>query len=208
MKSESGLTLRQNQFEGDRVFVIGSGPSLRTQDLSRLKGEYTCGVNGTHLAATEIGLPLPYTFYGIKETSAVNQYGLGAGGAKYKFDLLWSRNLIPDPSWFKVTRKPSMEAGRFYGDLEGAVATGPSAVYEMLNVLFWLGFSKAYLIGCEESGNEKVQGGSTHVSRLESVNRAGATAHRAFTKAGRVLLNLSPGAQGSGIPVGDYDGVF
>lgn len=208
MHSESGLTLRQNQFEGERVFVIGSGPSLRTQDLSRLEGEHTCGVNGTHLVAAEIGLPLPYEFYGIKETSALNQYGLGAGGARYKFDMLWSRNLIADPSWFKVTRKPSMEEGRFMGDSEGVVASAPSAVYEMLNILFWVGFSKAYLLGCEEAGTEKVQGGNTHVTRLQSVNRAGATAHRAFTEAGRVLLNLSPGAQASGIPVGDYDGVL
>jgi hypothetical protein len=208
MKSESGLTLRHNQFEGERVFLIGSGPSLRSQDLSRLRWEHTCGVNGTHLVADEIGLPLPYTFYGIKETSALNQYGQDAGGARYKFDMLWSRNLISDPSWFKVTRVPSMPQGRFTGDMEGVVATGPSAVYEMLNVMFWLGFTQVYLLGCEESGTEKVQGGNSHVSNLESVNRAGATALAAFDKDGRTLVNLSPGAASSGIPTGSYDSVL
>jgi len=208
MQSESGIKLLRNQFTGERCWLIGSGPSLKELDLSLIKGEYTCGVNGTHLVADQIGLPLPYTFYGMKETSAFQQYGLSAGGAAYKFDCLWSRNLIPDPSWIKMSRVASMTSGTFTGILPDcqSVATAPGILYELLQPLYWLGFSAVYMIGCEESGDEKVDGSRTHVSRLEDTERAAAVALKHFVADGRVLRNLTPSTALQAIPRGDYEG--
>jgi hypothetical protein len=43
------LAQAKNMHEGERCFIIATGPSLNDLDLSKLKGEVTFGVNGTYM---------------------------------------------------------------------------------------------------------------------------------------------------------------
>ena len=45
---------------GQRCFIIGNGPSLRNTDLSRLRAEYTIGMNRIYLAFPEWGFQTSY----------------------------------------------------------------------------------------------------------------------------------------------------
>ncbi|MHB1481527.1 MAG: 6-hydroxymethylpterin diphosphokinase MptE-like protein, partial [Bellilinea sp.] len=49
------LAALQDSHKGERCFVVGNGPSLRTTDLSKLKGEFSFGFNRIFLAAEELG---------------------------------------------------------------------------------------------------------------------------------------------------------
>ena len=49
------LSALKDSHRGERCFLIGNGPSLRSTDLSRLKGEFTFGFNRIFLAAAELG---------------------------------------------------------------------------------------------------------------------------------------------------------
>src|SRR5512146_2496007 len=49
------LSALKDSHRGERCFLIGNGPSLRSTDLSRLRGEFTFGFNRIFLAAAELG---------------------------------------------------------------------------------------------------------------------------------------------------------
>ncbi|PJH75111.1 MAG: hypothetical protein CO064_08410, partial [Anaerolineae bacterium CG_4_9_14_0_8_um_filter_58_9] len=40
---------------GQRAFIIGNGPSLRQTDLTKLRGEYTFGMNRIYILFPELG---------------------------------------------------------------------------------------------------------------------------------------------------------
>lgn len=43
------LALLKNKYRGERIFIMGNGPSLNRTPLDRLKGEFTFGVNRIYL---------------------------------------------------------------------------------------------------------------------------------------------------------------
>ncbi len=50
MKNKKRLEAWRNRYWGERCFVVGNGPSLRDTDLSKLKNEFTFGMNRIYLA--------------------------------------------------------------------------------------------------------------------------------------------------------------
>src|SRR5210317_1185187 len=46
--------------KGERCFIIGNGPSLNKTDVSKLKNEYTFGMNRIYLAFPEWGFETKY----------------------------------------------------------------------------------------------------------------------------------------------------
>ncbi len=45
---------------GKRAFIIGNGPSLKQTDLSRLRNEFTFGLNRIYLMFPELGFHTTY----------------------------------------------------------------------------------------------------------------------------------------------------
>jgi hypothetical protein len=54
-KNAKSLSSFKGQHKGERCFILGNGPSLRQTDLSRLRGEYTFGLNRIYLLFPELG---------------------------------------------------------------------------------------------------------------------------------------------------------
>ena len=50
----------QNIHKGERCFIIGNGPSLKNTDLTKLRNEYTFGLNRIYLAFPEMGFETSY----------------------------------------------------------------------------------------------------------------------------------------------------
>ena len=46
--------------QGERCFIIGNGPSLRQTDMSKLRGEFTLGMNRIYLMFPELGFQTSY----------------------------------------------------------------------------------------------------------------------------------------------------
>ena len=49
------LNALKDTHSGERCFIIGNGPSLKNTDLSKLKDEFTIGMNRFYLAFPELG---------------------------------------------------------------------------------------------------------------------------------------------------------
>ena len=52
-------TLKDSR-KGQRCFIIGNGPSLRETDLSKLKNEFTLGMNRIYLMFPDLGFKTSY----------------------------------------------------------------------------------------------------------------------------------------------------
>ena len=56
---DSWLSQNKNIHTGERCFILATGPSLNKLDLSKIKDEYTIGVNGIYKIAHKIGATHP-----------------------------------------------------------------------------------------------------------------------------------------------------
>lgn len=150
--------------KGKRCFIVATGPSLRMEDVDRLKDEYTFGVNScltmydkTNWRATYYGIvdsntvsimgdrlktnEIPYFFY----TDYDATYD-GSNGIAFPKDD--ADNIMTNTFWKKLFPKKFPETD-FSGDITEVVYTGKSVVYAMLQIAAYMGFSEIYLIGVD-----------------------------------------------------------
>lgn len=149
-----------DKYEGERLFVLGTGPSIKSASLSLLEREYTFGVNTLMRF-----LPMPFapTFYGVSEDGAFEDpeqilsihmlppktvvfLTTETGGVDYpapvkpiavKMDM---GNDMRDAKWNAFCR---MDTG---------FMNGYTPVFTLgVQMGYWMGFRKIYLLGCENT---------------------------------------------------------
>ena len=54
LESKRKLAALKDSHKGERCFVVGNGPSLKNTDLSKLKDDFSIGMNRIFLAADEL----------------------------------------------------------------------------------------------------------------------------------------------------------
>jgi hypothetical protein len=181
--------LQRGQYDGQRLWILGSGPSLFSLNLDLLKEEIVLGVNGTH-HAKNLSLPA-YTFYGVIEHSAVERYGFGSGKLIHTLptyrDRGWHLNPHGGTDFMEGLRRSIAQE-----DLSH-VMESPSVCTTMLQVALWLGFSQTYTIGFENSGTGQVHtlGEGHNDEKRTLVDQHFKEAQAVFREHGRELDNLS-----------------
>jgi hypothetical protein len=136
------------RYRGRRGVVIGNGPSLKMEDLDRLRGEITFASNKIFLAFDHVAWRP--TFYSCSDIlvaknnrEAINGLGLVkifgdsvASEFPERTDIVWLRE-FPTPDQ------------RFSTDCSQCVNGGFSVVYFQLQLAFHLGIREVYLIGVD-----------------------------------------------------------
>lgn len=153
-----------NIHKGERCFIVGTGPSLRLEDVDLLKDEWTFGVNScvtmydkTEWRADYYGIvdshaveilsdkvkseEVPVLFY--TDVDAVYD---GANGVAFPKDD--TANMMTDTVYRRLFPKLFPETD-FSGDITKVVYTGKSVVYAMLQFAAYMGFSEIYLLGVD-----------------------------------------------------------
>ncbi|RJG41756.1 DUF115 domain-containing protein [Mesorhizobium sp. DCY119] len=151
----------KDRYKGERCFIIGNGPSLNKHDLTKLRNEYTFAVNGIFYKKDEMGFDP--TFY-IVEDSSVMKENLDAiinYSAQNKFFPTIYRKLTDgranDANFFLMNRgfyertSPFFCIPRFSTDAARRVFCGQSVTHINLQLAYYFGFSKVYLIGMDFS---------------------------------------------------------
>tara|TARA_Y100000310_G_scaffold276043_1_gene292918 strand:+ start:5830 stop:6480 length:651 start_codon:yes stop_codon:yes gene_type:complete len=146
---------------GKRLFVLGTGPSLRGADLSRLKEELTFGVNylGQHSDFTP-------TYYAVSDTPEVKLRQIRAKlratrseKSRYRFMGLNEHVRWRDyDTWVRIPRiaREGEDLCLHHGVMEGLGDTfehihpAHDAVAEVpLQLGCWMGFQEIYLLGVD-----------------------------------------------------------
>ena len=147
------LRALKGRYAGNRVFVIGNGPSLTKMNLSLLATEYTFAANRFYLMYDRIEW-VP-TFYTALDWRVVPDNFLeinGLSGSVSFYDKRYQGLLVnkPDVYWYShhVSDQRLTEARFSFDIAEGVVGAG-SVVGSAIQIAYFLGFDPIYLIGCD-----------------------------------------------------------
>lgn len=135
-----------------RCFIIGNGPSLKNTDLSKLKGEYTFGLNRIYLLFKDLGFST--TFFVSVNKLLIGQCSEEISNLKIpKFISLNAVNEIKFDSYTQFVKPlgdPQFSTNILRGVWEGATVT-----YVAMQIAFYMGFDEVILIGVDHNFTTK-----------------------------------------------------
>ena len=231
------LTELKDSQRGQRCFIIGNGPSLKQTDLSRLRHEYTFGMNRIYLLFNELGFT---TSYYVSVNSLVIEQCLAdilclpipcflSWRSRYAFRKN-EAGIALHPNDQTIFLHTTYTGPKFAEDARGRMWEGATVTYVALQLAFFLGFQTAILIGVDHNFSTQGKPNTTVVSQgddpdhfdknyfgkgfrwqlpdLETAERGYRMANEAYLKAGRQILDATVGGMLQVFPKVDYDKLF
>lgn len=178
----------KNLHKGERVFILATGPSIKTQNLKPLKNEYCIAVSHFHLHDDiKIINPLyhvlapqhpPFTF---KDSSKYfkdfhNAYDhqnttIFLGLTNYKYNYLNLLSQYPELSYPRLkyldySASRQIDENNFSDDSIWDISKTPftirTIIYSAIQVAAYMGFSEIFLIGCDHDYLQDISRTTNH----------------------------------------------
>jgi hypothetical protein len=218
--------------QGRRAFIIGNGPSLRQTDLTKLKNEFTFGMNRIYLIFPELGFHT--TYFCATNNLVIEQFGDDILGLPMPKFLAW-RSHDRFRSDLPVSELPTFLYTSYTGpgfsrDVRGRVWESATVTNVALQLAFHMGFEQVILIGVDHNFTSKGEANKTVVSQGDDPNHFApnyfakgykwqlpdldtseigyAFAREAYRKAGRQVLDATMGGKLTIFPKVDYNSLF
>lgn len=230
LRRESVERLRslKDSRKGERCFIMGNGPSLKQTDLSRLKNEFTFGMNRIYLAFPEMGFQTSY--YVAMNDLVVEQCASEIEQLTMPRFLSWhSHRFLTHPQGINFIYS-TYTGPKFAQDVCGRVWESATVTYVALQLAYHLGFSEVILIGVDHNFITQGKPNTTVVSQgddpnhfdpgyfgkgfrwqlpdLETSEIGYRLARRAYESAGRRVLDATVGGKLTIFPKANYDSLF
>jgi len=213
--SRRRLESLRDRYAGERCFIIGNGPSLGSTDLSKLKDEYTFGLNRGYLLFDRIGGPT--TFLVAVNRYVVEQFGPDLVASSTMLFVSWrSRRWVRDTETATFIRRSRLFTFSTDLPMRGAWE-GATVTFVAMQLAFHMGFSKVILLGVDHSfatvgpANKLVTATEADLNHfdpsyfgpgvrwqlpdLETSEMAYRLARRHFEESGRVILDATIGGK-------------
>lgn len=226
------LAALKDLHKGQRAFIIGNGPSLRQTDLSKLRNEYTFGMNRIYLLFPELGFHTTY-FVSINDL-VIEQFRDEILAQPMPKFLAWrSHRHFSDrlpTNQLPTFIYTSYTGPRFSPDVRGRVWEGATVTNVALQLAFHMGFQQVILIGVDHNFTSKGDANKTIVSQGDDPNHfapnyfgkgakwqlpdldtseVGYTlAREAYRQAGREIIDATVGGKLTIFPKADYNLLF
>jgi hypothetical protein len=227
-ESLHALDSLKNAHQGKRCFILGNGPSLRQTDLTRLRVEFTFGLNRIYLLFPELGFTTSYLV-------TVNQLVIDqcapelASISTTKFFPWTSRKVFPKASDIVYIRNYCARP-KFTNDVRRPLWAGTTVTYVAMQLAYHMGFEEVILIGVDHSfttqgkphtavvseGDDPNHFSSNYFGRgfkwqlpdLETSEVAYRMARTAFESNGRKIVDATIGGKLTVFPKVDYTSLF
>lgn len=145
----------QGKYRGKRCFIIGNGPSLRAEDLEKLKNEYTFAFNRIYYIFDQTSWrPTFYCTQDVKIARASSKEIKGTIHTPYLFapiNLKWYEDVDIDSEYFFSPRQAGECVPEFSEDIPHYVGVGNTVAYTAIQLAVYMGFSEIYLLGVDHS---------------------------------------------------------
>lgn len=143
------LTNYKDRHSGERCFIIGNGPSLNDTDLNHLEGEICFSMNRGYLLFDRIGEPTKY-YLSVNRT-VIRQWPDEIASLPCEKFIPWgTRHWLPQRSDIVLLGGPVKdEPPRFSRDIRFDFWGGSTVTYVAMQLAFYMGFEKVYLVGVD-----------------------------------------------------------
>lgn len=232
-ESIARLAALKDTHRGERCFIIGNGPSLKNTDVSKLRGEYTFGMNRVYLAFEEWGFPTSWLV--SVNSLVIEQCAAELLAVPVPKFLSWrSRGFfgsrIEDRASNINFLHTTYTGPKFARDARGRLWEGATVTYVCLQLAFHMGFETAILIGVDHSFATQGKPNTTVTSAGDDPNHFSAQyfgkgfrwqlpdldtseagyrmAKRAYESAGRRVLDATVGGKLQVFEKVGYEGLF
>jgi hypothetical protein len=233
-RSIQRLAAFKDLHRGQRCFIIGNGPSLKQTDLTRLRDEFTIGMNRFYLIFPELGFSTSY--YLSVNSLVIEQCAADIRSMAIPRFLSWRshRSISSIPSYQPtedITFLHTTYTGpKFASDVRGRLWEGATVTYVALQLAFHMGFQQIILIGVDHNFTTQGQPNTTVVSQgddpdhfhasyfgkgfrwqipdLVTSERSYRMARQAYEAAGRQVLDATVGGKLAVFPKADYNSLF
>lgn len=139
-------------FSGERVFVLGNGPSLNKTPLHLLENEFTFVTNRAYLLYDKINWrPSFYTTLDWRVVPDIAHEINVLNGMVCFFEERFNGILREgdDVFWYTHTPPLTPDEKRFAYNIDLGIRGAGSVTGSAIQIAFYLGFSEIYLIGCD-----------------------------------------------------------
>jgi hypothetical protein len=226
------LAALKDVHKGQRAFIIGNGPSLKQTDLTKLKNEFTFGMNRIYLLFPELGFSSTY-FCSINDL-VIEQFNDDILALPMPKFLAWRSHRHFNPQ-LPINQLPTFvyttyTGPRFAHDVRGRVWEGATVTNLALQLAFHMGFKQVILIGVDHNFTSKGEANKIVISQGDDPNHVSpnyfgkgirwqlpdldtseigyALALDAYQKAGREVLDATVGGKLTIFPKADYNSLF
>jgi hypothetical protein len=215
----------QNRHVGKRCFIIGNGPSLKNTNLTRLKDEFTFGLNRIYLLFDAIGFSTSYYVCANRLVLSQFKEEITRKIPVPKFTVWEHYDIANDiPEMHFIYRH---NGAGFYSDITKGIWGGTTVTYVAMQIAFYMGFQEVILIGVDHSftttgAPHKVvelngddpnhfapnyfgKGVRWQLPDLATSGYAYSLARKNYENAGRVIRDATLGGRLQVFPKVDYD---
>ena len=222
------LTAYKDKYAGKRCFIIGNGPSLKKTDMSKLRDEYTFGMNRIFLMFPDLGFKT--SFLVSVNDLVIEQSVEDFKNVETPMFVSWrARQWLP-PQESLHYLYTTYTGKKFAQDARARLWEGATVTYTCLQLAYFMGFSTAILIGVDHSFTTKGEPNKTIVSQGDDPNHfhpryfgkgfkwqlpdldtsevGYLMAREAYKKAGRQVLDATIGGKLTIFPKTDYETLF
>ena len=152
-KNFAKLRALKQRHRGQRIFIIGNGPSLKKTNIRLLKKEITIGCNGIFLIFDEMGF-LP-TYYTVEDTlvaeDRANTINRIQGTTKvFPYDLRYCLRPDSDTIFINFLRR-YRGFPQFSPLFENRAYWGGTVTYLNMQLAYYLGAREIYLVGIDHN---------------------------------------------------------
>jgi hypothetical protein len=228
-RSQERLSAFRNAHTGERCFIIGNGPSLKDTDLSRLRNEFSFGLNRIYLLFPKLGFETSYLV--SVNTLVIEQCAADLRSLTLPKFITWrGRRWLKGDDEVVYLDTDYTGPETFARDVTGRVFEGSTVTFVALQLAYYMGFNDVVLVGVDHSFTTKGQANVTVVSEGDDPNhfspeyfgkgfrwqlpdlaaseRAYGLARAAFEADNRKVRDATIGGQLDVFPKVDYDDLF
>lgn len=157
----NAIKSQKNKHNGERCFIIATGPSLTISDLEMLKGEHTFAMNS--IKKLYDSTDFRPTYYGIQDRDVYNAMQDVIVATKDEEQISFVADILDD--YFDVPEqfvrfpydgeyhlyngKLGVPNAKFSDDAYAVVYDGYSITYSLIEIAVYMGFKEIYLLGCD-----------------------------------------------------------
>jgi hypothetical protein len=196
--------------------------------MTKLKDEFTFGLNRIYLLFPELGFNSTY-FVSINDL-VIQQFARDIQELPIPKFLAWRSHHHIQPTADMSFLYTSYTGPKFSGDVSGRVWEGATVTFVAMQLAFHMGFEQVILIGVDHNFTSKGNPNQTVTSEgddpnhfasnyfgkgfkwqlpdLQTSEMAYRMAKKAYEKAGRLVLDATRGGKLTVFPKVDYDSLF